>query len=480
MHNPSLVRTQKAAPHSSTVGCKQTSNMKNPELRDALQALTQKSLDVIKKSIDSNLVITTESGWVKQDDDTYVRQDIKRPIWGIVFHNAKVEIESTKEFTNFSEIVSADQNISSHLETLVGTFMGRSRFQLDDLIFKPLSPFLKDTGIIAFDESVFEAEYSKIERDLYSTDIEFERLTPLCGFSTDSPDIVLGPNLSIVKLSESEITQLLSLGIKIGESFGPENFIHHMHQFAIKLTYCLPKVIGDEKIEGSVESHNPYIKGDTEQDILNALRLFKEGKVYPINTVTKSKSIFFAGVSYNFGSPARSFMRNKFQLTGSEKDSFVEFWKLYQGTTIPQKHFLSVAIRRFSQANERDSVEDKIIDYLISAEALFLSSGGSFQGELKYRLSHRAAMFIESETEKQRNIFKFMQKAYDVRSAIVHGATPKLPKKEDDSQFTLEEFCQDVENYLRFSLNKAIELASTAEAPNKILDWDKVVFPDDN
>ncbi|MCK4795460.1 MAG: hypothetical protein KAV87_67645, partial [Desulfobacteraceae bacterium] len=331
-----------------------------------------------------------------------------------------------------------------------------------------------------FDESVFKAEYLRIEKALYSTDIAFERITPLCGFSTDTPDLVLSHNLSIVKLSDSEITNLLSLGIKIGESFGPENFIHHMHQFAIKLTYSLPKIIGDEEIEGSIESHNSYIRGDVEQGVLNALRLYKEGKVYPIATVAKSESIFSAGISYNYGTPAGSFMRNKFQLIGDEKDNFVEFWKVYQGVNIPEKHFLSVAIRRFSQANERESVEDKIIDFLISAEALFLSSGGSFQGELKYRLSHRAAMFIENETKKQRDIFKFMQKAYDVRSAIVHGATPKLPKKEDGTQCTLEEFCQDVEGHLRFSLNKTIELASTAEGPNKILDWDKVVFPDDN
>jgi hypothetical protein len=454
--------------------------MKSPALYESLIALSRKSLEVIGSSIDNNLVITTESSWVKQDDDMYVRRDIKRPLWGIVFHKAKAEIESTKEFTNFSESVNTDQTISSQLGTLVGTCMERSRFELDNLVYESLSPFLKDTEIIAFDESMFNAEYLKIENALYSTDIEFERITPLCGFSTDTPDLVLNPNLSVIKLSESEITNLLSLGIKIGESFGPENFIHHMHQFAIKLTYRLPKIIGAEKIEGSIESHNPYINGDIEQAVLNALRLFKEGKVYPISTVTKSKSIFSAGVSYNFGTPARSFMGNKFQLTGNEKDNFVEFWKVYQGTNIPEKHFLSVAIRRFSQANERESVEDKMIDYLISAEALFLSSGGSFQDELKYRLSHRAAMFIETETEKQRNIFKFMQEAYDVRSAIVHGATPKLPKKEDGSQYTLEDFCQDVEGYLRFSLNKTIELASTAEAPNKILDWNKVVFPEDN
>ncbi|AJR14771.1 hypothetical protein LEP1GSC151_3606 [Leptospira interrogans serovar Grippotyphosa str. LT2186] len=48
---------------------------------------------------------------------------------------------------------------------------------------------------------------------------------------------------------------------------------------------------------------------------------------------------------------------------------------------------------------------------LISAEAIFLSSGGSDQGELKYRLAHRTALFLESEPKKQKEIFDFMKKA---------------------------------------------------------------------
>jgi len=454
--------------------------MKYPSLYKSLLVLTRRSLEILKKNIDKNLVITTETEWTKQENDTYIRQEVKRPLWGIVFHKSKDEIKASEEFAQFTEAIKAEKTISSQLNTLVGTCMGRSRFETDNIVYRPLSQFLTDTDIMAFDEQIFETEYLKIENGLFSTDIEFERITPLCGFSTDTPDLALGPNLSVVELSDSEITQLLKLGIKIGESFGPENFIHQIHKFAVKLTYSLPKIIGDEEIEGSIETHNPYIKGDFEQSVLNALRLYKEGQVYPITTISKSKSIFSRGVSYSHGTPARFFMINKFQLIKDEKDNFIEFWKVYHGLNIPEKHYLSVAIRRFSQANERTSVEDKIIDYLICAEALFLSSGGSFQGELKYRLSHRVAMFIENDTEKQREMFKFMQKAYDVRSAIVHGATPKLPKKEDGAQFTLEEFCQEIEGHLRFSLNKTIKIASTAETPNNILDWVKVIFPDDN
>ena len=456
---------------------KKADNIQNEKLYKSLSALTQKSLEIIKKSLTKNLVVTTESTWVKQDNNIYVRQDIERPLWAIILHKAKNEISETKEFNIFSEVTKSDKIIFSQLNTLVGTAMGQSRLELDNIVFKSISRFLTATEIIGYDDAIFKTEYLKIEDSLYSNKIAFERITPLCGFLTDSSEILLNDNISIIKLSESEIIELLKLGIKIGDSLGPENFIHHIHQFAIKLTYSLPKIIGDNNTEEITEAHNTHIKGGVEQRILNSLRLFKDGKVYPLGTITKSKNVFSLGINYNHGIPSRLFMIDKYKLIENEKDDFLVFWKIYTRTDALEKHYLSVAIRRFSQANERESIEDKIIDFLISAEALFLSSGGSFQGELKYRLSHRAAMFIEGETEKQRVVFEFMQKAYDVRSAIVHGTTPKLPKKEDGISYSLEEFCLNIESHLRFSLKKAIKLAATDKTSNKIIEWNSIIFP---
>ena len=138
---------------------------------------------------------------------------------------------------------------------------------------------------------------------------------------------------------------------------------------------------------------------------------------------------------------------------------------------------MSVSVRRFSQSNERGNIEDRIIDLMISAEALFLSSGGSVQGELKYRLAHRAAMLIGESIGDHRYVFEFMQKAYDVRSSIVHGSTPKLPKKIDGEKDTLDEFCTDIEMYLRVSTKKVIQLVSSTDTKKKEIDWKSIVFP---
>ena len=452
-------------------------NIKNTKLYDSMYALTIKVLEIVTNSARKDLVARPESTWIKQGVDAYVRSEINRPIWTILLHGVKDSIENTEEFNIFSDITKADTIISSQLYTLVGTGFGRSRMELFDLAIKPIYSFLTDENINDFDDSIFKSEYFKIENSLYSSEIEIETITPLGGFYTDADEILLDERLSIVKLSETEIIELLQLGIKIGESIGPGDFILLKEQFAIKRTFILPKLIGDKDILEGIDALKSHSNREKEQKVLNALRLFKNGKVFQLGTITQSTSIFSSGIGYNPPLSFTVFMQKKFQLDKNEVINFLEFWKSFCELDFSKYNFLSVAIRRFSQSIERDSTEDKIIDLMISAESLFLSSGGSFQGELKYRLSHRAAMFIEDESEKQRKVFNFMQQAYNVRSDIIHGREPNLPKKEDGTTVSIVDFCNELENHLRLSIKKAIMLAATAKNPKNIIDWDSIIFP---
>jgi hypothetical protein len=107
-----------------------------------------------------------------------------------------------------------------------------------------------------------------------------------------------------------------------------------------------------------------------------------------------------------------------------------DFWNTLQTEHVTKHKYLVNAIRRFGYAYERHRIEDKIVDLLISAEALFLSSD-SYTGEVKYRLSLRASLFLATEGDVRQAIFDRMKAAYDLRSAVVHGAaynTRRLPK----------------------------------------------------
>lgn len=452
-------------------------SIKNEKLYDTLSSLTKVVLDILSRRDQDDLVVTTESVWEKQKDDSYVKHQIKRPFWSIMLHKANDEITKTNEYLDFIKVVSADEIISPQLDTLVGTCFGSHRLEADNIAMWPAFEFLTDQGIDEFDISNFNSVYSKIESALYSKEIDFENITPLCGFEMDDSEISLTENISIVKLSEKEILEFFRLGIKLGSSMGDFDLVHSVHQYAIKTSYKLPKIIGKQDLSIRDIEQNEFFNNKNERAVIDALRIYKEGKLYPITTTRRGKSILSTGVSFSFETPVKHFMKNKYSLLKNEIDEFKSFWSVISKAELPEKNFISVGIRRFSQSNERDNIEDRIIDIMISAEAIFLSSGGSFQGELKYRLSHRAAMFIETDVERQKYVFDFMQKAYDVRSSIVHGSNPKLPKKMDGSTYTLEEFCEDIERYLRVSIKKAISKAAAVNDKSNAIDWKSTIFP---
>ena len=136
------------------------------------------------------------------------------------------------------------------------------------------------------------------------------------------------------------------------------------------------------------------------------------------------------------------------------------------------------AIRRFGYAHERYRSEDKIIDLLIAAEALLLSDG-SYTGEVRYRLAHRAALFLAEADETRRIIFKRMGVAYDLRSKVAHGGSysKKLPEKSDGSIPTLDEFVWQIQEYIRLAILKALNLTFQPNALFELVNWDEFLFP---
>jgi hypothetical protein len=79
---------------------------------------------------------------------------------------------------------------------------------------------------------------------------------------------------------------------------------------------------------------------------------------------------------------------------------------------------LRMALDRLGFAYERVRSEDRLVDFWVALEALFLPDA---RDELKYRASLRIAYFLEKEYTRRQNTFMLAKRSYDARSAIVHG-----------------------------------------------------------
>ena len=104
----------------------------------------------------------------------------------------------------------------------------------------------------------------------------------------------------------------------------------------------------------------------------------------------------------------------------------------------------------------------------------------SYRGELRYRLSLRAALWADSNeiSYSPREVFKIIQSAYDARSAIAHGGNPK-PKdiKVRGEQAPFADLVKVIRLIMTAGCRKALVAASNQDWP---VDWEAVVFDEDD
>ncbi len=449
--------------------------MKNLALYTALFNYTKKVTDLLKeKTSKKGLPRYPKTIWVRQKSAMYFRSQINQPVWTIPFLEIKDNLKALEEYKVCEKILREAPVIANQLDTLVGSYALRVRREADSIINLILFHHFAKVHL-DFDAKLFESIYKKMEDELYDDYLIVERLTPLCGFKSTQKEIKLSKNISINKLDKDEIIHLLNRGIQLGAEFFQG--LYNVVEFAIRVTIRSPKIIGNNNEIKNKNLENNLLHSENHvRKIIEVLRCYKRGEMRLLGTYTFTRSIFYSGLSMTPFVVPSFLIRDTFILNKKEVDKFKSFWFKLNDARVKNRQFLSIASKRFSQAISRDNEEDKIIDFLICAEALFLNDIGNIQGELKYRLAQRAANFLEKNAEKRMAIFKFMKSIYDLRSQIVHGEAIKLPKKEDGTKYSLKECCEVIEQYLRKALKKAVNLAINPESPKYLVEWDSLIF----
>jgi hypothetical protein len=206
---------------------------------------------------------------------------------------------------------------------------------------------------------------------------------------------------------------------------------------------------------------------------LVTLRLFKQARVglYGIVKMTEDE---YAGLRPMMGTRIITPLRyrlNPYFLAEAEAEDLQQFFRDFFAATRSNALVDAVA-RRFSSASERASIDDEIVDLVISAESIFANEPG-VTGEVTFRVSNRAALFSDGAIEERRQLLAFMKKAYAARSQIVH--TGKLKEKDlrslSGDRTSAMEFANELEEVMPVALKKAIGMAASGEPFPP--DWDE-------
>lgn len=389
------------------------------------------------------------------------------------------ELQRLPEYQICLETLLNDPVITSQTEVLTGTNSSmRERSQsAEGLMTRVLDLGMRE-GHGDFDANYFEYEYTRFEDAYYCSDIVYEVIAPLPGIAI-ARSLRLSDDLEITSVPVEELD-------RTARKMKRRSSGHPFHDnVCIVRTECrLPKVVGDDH-EPKAQAREEDLRTqravhDRIEQVVNALRLAGIETAYSSAIIHRPSKWAFDQDRFFRG----RFQPDLFYVSNLEEqwlDGFAEFWQSFQSAAEKKRSFLDVAIRRFGYAHERQRAEDRIIDLMISAEALFLSdyNKDKYVGEIRYRLSLRAALFLASESESQRTVFRWMRDAYDLRSKLAHGgdvSSAKLPKRPDETILDIEEFVGAIQTYIRLALVKAIHLVNDPSAPKNLVDWDELVF----
>lgn len=450
---------------------------RNKELHESLRAYVSVALQTLQKLAEGKVLkirVISNHKWVKQEEDnTFVRRSQLAPDWESIFMDAEKELKGLPEYKRCIDEIQKDEVIAKHLNTVVGTPVLRGLVQETNVIDGFAIRVLNKQNDFKFNDEIFDHEYFKMEDAFYSPTISCEMMVLLPGFSADVFPVELDDEMKIDILTDEENIECLEHGVIVAQLSGT---FSKGPMFAVRIKYQYAKVIGEQNNEAaSKESSRERSIEERLFDVIHALRVFKSGDCSYSAILRYSPSWLIKGISYwqPLGIMAPAWF-TKYSLSKTETEDFRRFWNAFQSENLKNRKFLDIALRRFSYANERSRSEDKIIDLLIAAEALFLTDSGDAKerGEMRFRLALRAALF--SDVISKKNVYDHMRYAYDIRSTIVHGGKPVLRKQDE----TLEEFVKNTTEYLRTALHKAIDLAAQSKLPKgSLAEWDSMIFP---
>jgi len=355
--------------------------------------------------------------------------------------------------------LTSDALVKSHLDHVIGTSLGASRFEASHILESLVYAMIDDQGNLAFSVDQFNRTLSAWAEFFRSDRVAHKLIAPLPHLLVPFP-LRLNDELVLDRMTDEEVTRCCHVGVI--RSLAGFPLVEGQIAVGIRKTVFLRKLIrrGDEPhellpigVEGVFGKRPLLYDHLVIDDVLSAMRLFKR---------TDMRTAGLASWSYShFGGGGTSFRilgewpyGGNFELSEDEVPRFLELWQLLE----KEAARLSFSIHRFNMAFDRGLIADRLVDLVIAAEALFLSDvDETYRGELRFRFALRAAKFIEHPIYDEREVFRLMKQAYDARSSIVHGGSPKisLPGKPSANLKTLIDATEDL---VRRGLRKALSM----------------------
>jgi hypothetical protein len=413
--------------------------------------------------------------WVRESSDVFVARDHVEPALLHCLRFKERELHALPEYAAFQAALQADPDAAGQVDALVGTAWGNRRVEAHDMVQYPLRALARRTTDLATWPALFDEVFQEFEAALRLRDFDYCMVSPLLGLQLEEWPMSLQNGLELDRLDDNEIAGLLRIDALPTRPPPAARTRYIGDPIGVRARYREPKRITapqQQEQEEATFSESRLEAQKLGQEVLEALRVYRKGDVTTAGYLHYCRQWpMEGGLSFTYTSPGRFAWAKKYELRDDDLRAFPQFWQRYR--IAKERAYLASALRRFGLAGERENIDDRLVDLMIAAESLFLSGIGdeANRGELTYRLSMRAAFFVEVPGYSRHDIYRFLTRAYRVRSAVVHGGAPNAAdlRGNDGQQLTLQQFTEATESILRIALHNAIE----KNQPR--IDWERLI-----
>lgn len=424
------------------------STPKNKQLKDQLEQLCIEVFPFYKKTI--------------PPPDT----DPPNPIYPSYFlFQLGDQIKKIETFKECVKIMENDPRIKFLLRKLVGTALGKSTIGgADECVLSFINRIYIKNNV--FNQSLFSEVYENFEELFYDDDLHLIDNVRLYNFESNLEEVVFEDGLrikkSIVKLDEAS---------RFEEAKYKPHVQFSRSDYVIERDYKKKKRVGEASATEDEINKEATEGGELFDLVIKVLRLLKSSAVYRDHAIMTETVTFmtYAGISSRFPFAENTVFGDKCKITNSDVKELVEVLTLLKQT---RSQIFRISSNRLSFGIERRLYEDKLLDFIIGVEALYLPDGND---ELTFRLSLRVAFLLEETGSKRKELFEFIKKMYKIRSKIVHGNTYNLTREdvirlEEVLRLSLKKWISDSLNFSIDKYNDRGELTTEGQLDKKYFD----------
>jgi hypothetical protein len=295
--------------------------------------------------------------------------------------------------------------------------------------------FLLNTSKVE-DEALLKDIYLEFENYIYPDYLNFDISVPILFLNFDVEEFSIGENIIIRKISEKY--QKARFDVR---SYSPailDTVISSAtHELVLK-NYHLKHENFTFYTHSPLDYESAY-PIDKFELFFNSIKIirnensgFAQILVYPHNWSDFFKMDLprLKGISLKkYPNYFDNFYWNKESLPQITESDLKEIALVYNDLLKNENNKIQISNRRLRYSYLRDNEEDSILDIIIALETLLSDNEKS---ELTYKLSIRISKLLSHFNENYNSveIFSFMKKIYDYRSAVVHGSNKIESKKE--------------------------------------------------